>query len=148
MKDKNSLILIIEVLVKKLGSHVKWLIGGSGCLFINGLDIIPNDIDVVIDTKDYNKAKNLLKEFVTGETIDSGVTLVTPFEVNNISGDLLAFDIHDKDLEFIAIGNVKVPVNKLEVELDFYKKRTDKKIENQMKISMIESALKKKRLGV
>jgi len=123
------------------GQDVNWLIGGSGALLLHGLDVTPNDIDLVVDPQAYIKAKTLLKDLLV--KVATGDTLDTPFKINGVRGEVLARPIKDNLLEYIDLDSVKIPVHSLKTEYEFYKNRTDNIEKNKHKLQLIEEALQK-----
>lgn len=111
-------------------------------MFLHGLPILPNDIDVIVDTKGYNRAKELLGNYLISDTISLVSTSKIPFEIEGVECELVTFDIHDSNLVYKTINTSKIPINSLEIELAYYKQRTDKKVENTDKVALIEEALR------
>ncbi|MFA5634250.1 MAG: hypothetical protein WC973_03815 [Candidatus Dojkabacteria bacterium] len=144
MLKKEEILKTLELLSGILGNNVKWIVGASSALFVHGLDILPNDIDIIIDIKDYDKAISLLKESLPTDTSYIKEKQKITFEISQVSVDLLAFDISSNDIEYKNIGSTTIPVNSLQNELLFYKQRTDKKDASQRKISLIEEELSRK----
>ncbi|MDX9739503.1 MAG: hypothetical protein RBT33_04090 [Candidatus Dojkabacteria bacterium] len=145
MLRKEDIVKALELLSEILGDKVEWIVGASSALFVHGLDILPNDIDIIIDIKDFNKGISLLKESLPSDTTYIEEKQKITFEISRVSIDLLAFDISSNDIEYKNIGSTIIPVNSLSNELFFYKQRTDKKDANQRKISLIEEELDRKK---
>lgn len=145
MEQKEKIIEAIKIVGSRLNKqNIKWLVGGSGSLLVHGLEVIPNDIDIAVNQENYEEAKTILKDIIAGKTETIEDTKKTPFKVNNIEGDLLAFDIDDSLLTTVNIDGVTVFAHRLEVEYEFYKARTDKLEANRKKVELIEKALSAK----
>ena len=142
MEQKKKIIEVIKIIGSKLnGKKVKWLIGGSGSLLVHGLDVVPNDIDVVVDPENYNEVKTIFKDILVNGIKTDGSTMKIPFKVNDIKGDLQAYSIDNNLLTKVNIDGVIIFVHKLQVEYNFYKARTDKIDFNKKRVELIEKAL-------
>lgn len=102
-------------------NNINYIVGASCALLVHGLDVLPNDIDIVVDQKDLTKTKLLLKGFA--------------YEVHT-------FPIHDSEICFVNINNVDVRVNKLEAEYKYYKQREGESEKVNKRIKLIEERLK------
>ena len=113
---------------------IPWLLGGSGVLMVHGLDIVPWDLDILATPENVNK---IIREF--GESI------------TNPDEEELTLNIEGIDIEIIKIPNIgspvlvlfqntPIPVNTLENELSYYKKRQGK----EETIKLIEKKLSAK----
>jgi predicted nucleotidyltransferase len=70
---KIDFVNAVRFLAIKLNDlQLNWLVGGSGALLIHGLDVVPNDIDLVVDPTDYARAKEALGDYLAGETDETG----------------------------------------------------------------------------
>lgn len=132
-------ILFISEKSNLLG--LNYLIGGSGALMLHGVKVTPSDIDLIVDPSTYDDAICGLKQYLTGKTQTKGKLLKTPFEVLGVRGEILNFTINGNDLTKINIKGKLIPVNKLEIELSYYKARKDKINQNQKTIKLIEEVL-------
>ena len=81
--------------LKELDANkIKYTIVGSHALLLNGFRIKPNDIDVIVEKKDLEKAKSLLKDIEVYEGKPSGRFLtkeeyVKMFLQNHLTDDLM-----------------------------------------------------------
>lgn len=124
---KDNLIKAIKIVAETLNSHsINYIIGGSGSLMVHGLDVLPNDLDIVVDPKDYKKATEILK---------------TPTMIEGIRCETLSFTIDSQKICEVLFYGVPVKVNQLIEEYKYYKSRTDKVEQNRQKIKLIEKAL-------
>lgn len=102
MQTKEEALEKIKAIADILNqNNINYIVGASCALLVHGLDVLPNDIDIVVDQKDLTKTKLLLKGFV--------------YEVHT-------FPIHDDEICFVSIKGVDVRVNKLEAEYKYYLK--------------------------
>lgn len=125
---------IAAIGIRLAGSGIKWLIGGSGSLLVHGLEVAPNDIDLVVDPQDKAAAQRLLTDILTGEA-------KTHFRLNGVAGDIITHHIDPEKIMVEEIDGVKINVRSLEYEYEYYRNRTDKQEENKKKIALIETAL-------
>ncbi len=121
MKTKDEIlqqiVKISDILNK---NNINYIVGASCALLVHGLDVLPNDIDIVVDQKDLTKTKLLLKDFV--------------YEVHT-------FPIHENEICFVNINKVDVRVNKLESEYKYYKQREGESEKVDTRIKMIEEKI-------
>lgn len=121
MKSKEEIlqqiVKISDILNK---NNINYIVGASCALLVHGLDVIPNDIDIIIDFKDFKKSKTLLKDF--------------RYEVHSLP-------INDDEVCFINLGGANIRVNKLEVEYKYYLKRKGESEKVDKRIKMIEEKL-------
>ncbi|MCB9789972.1 hypothetical protein H6762_03235 [Candidatus Nomurabacteria bacterium] len=141
MHSQGQVIKTITKIASLLNNRIKWIVGGSGALLVHGLDVIPNDIDIIIDNADYEKACELLQAFLTSSPESHGNTTKTTYTINTVEGDLLMYPIANQEIEYRSLNGQQIPVNKLELEYEFYKARTDKKEANKIKLKLIEKEL-------
>jgi len=110
---------------------IVWCVGSTTSLFLQGVDIFPNDIDLIIDSAQIentfkiliNNGYDLLKksEDFNGKTITKGS--INKYE---IPVEIVGFELFKNNLIKLDINGLKVPVYPLEIELEFYKKRKGK----------------------
>ncbi len=136
MDQKSKIIEIIKIVGSKLqDQEVTWLVGGSGSLLIHGLDVTPNDIDIIVNPEDFNEVQTILKDFQITDTFQ------TQFRINDIEVELIPRRIDSSLLENKRMDRIDVFVYKLSVEYSFYRARTDKIEANRIKIDLIEKEL-------
>jgi hypothetical protein len=142
--QKTKILEAIKTLSRKLaGSNIKWLIGGTGSLLVHGIDVVPADIDLIVDLKDSNKAKVILEDLIIKDIELEEIPQKTRIKVGDIDGEILAFNINPELLTTVNVDGVDISVHQLQAEYDFYKARTDKIEANRKKIELIEKALQK-----
>ncbi len=114
----------------------RWLLGGSAGLLVNGVGVVPNDIDLVVDRG--LREQTMVK---LGTRMRGG----KDFVVNGVDGELIEFDIDRLKPIRVSFEGVEVWVNDLKDELEFYRKRKDKPAEIiKAKVEAIEAALAKR----
>jgi len=142
-------IISIEKAICKIGTilndKIMWIIGGSGSLLVHGIDVQPHDIDLIIDSADYDRACELMKRYLTSEKQDINSKNHTKFLIDKIEGEILVFNLNPDDLDKRNFHGNMIPVNKLEREYSFYKARTDKIDANKAKIVLIEAELNRRK---
>lgn len=122
MQTKKQILNQIKEIANILNkNNINYIVDASCALLVHELDVLPNDIDIVVDQKDLTKTKLLLKSFM--------------YEIH-------IFPISDSEICFVNIDNIKVRVNKLEAEYKYYKQRKDESEKVNKRIKLIEEKLK------
>lgn len=122
MQTKEEVLENIKNIANILNQNdINYIVGASCALLVHGLDVLPNDIDIVVDEKDLGKTKSLLKNFI--------------YEV-------YTFPINDDEVGFVNLENINIKVNKLEAEYKYYKKREGESEKVNKRIKLIEERLK------
>ena len=110
MTELEKIKKALSIIVGKLNSKkINWLLGGSGGLMVNGVEIVPRDLDILVDKENVEKLAGEFQEKIDG--IEIHVCELDMSEVHPI---------------FVEFNGQKIPVNSLEEELEFYKKREGK----------------------
>jgi hypothetical protein len=144
MDKKEKIVNAIIALGTRLSGHgINWIIGGSGSLLVHGLDVVPNDIDLIVDPKDCSEIKKVLDDVLV-DTDGWPSEEKTPFIINGVGGDISVRPVNRELVITVKLGNTDILVHKLQVEYEYYKSRTDKIEENKQKISLIEKTLSAK----
>lgn len=121
MNSKDEAINRITSIADILNSNnINYIIGASCALLVHGLDIIPKDIDIVVDQNDLDKTKSLLKRFT--------------YEVHT-------FPIMENEVCYVNINGVNIRLNKLEAEYKYYLRRKGESEKVDNRIKMIEDKL-------
>lgn len=124
MQTKEEALEEIKKIANILNKNdVNYIVGASCALLVHGVDVLPNDIDIIVDQKDLAKARSLLKNFV--------------YEVHT-------FPIHSDEVCSVNIDGIDIKVNKLEVEYKYYKQRQGESNEVGKRIKLIEEKLKQR----
>ena len=58
---------------------IEWYIFGSSCELVRGIDIKPNDIDLIIHTKDFYKVKDIFPDNIVEPFVDNEDTWLVRF---------------------------------------------------------------------
>ncbi|HEC65592.1 MAG TPA: hypothetical protein ENI23_09870 [bacterium] len=123
---------ILSFIIKYFNENdFKWCLGASCSLMVHGVDIKPDDIDIVVDLNDIRQIRTDLKKYNLSE-IDNGLFGKAKFEIFNIqiesnNVDFIGFDNKDRVYETKEWEGLKIPVNPLKNELGYYKTRSDKR---------------------
>lgn len=124
-------------------NNVTWCLGASGALYVQGVAVVPNDLDIIIDTSDAGKAREVLSSLELGTTVtlDFAGKKFQKFKINKTAfpAEAAMFDIIDDPLIKINWQGTQVSVHPLEFELEMYKQRKGK----EKIVELIEFALKR-----
>ena len=140
IKWRKALISFIE---KIKDCDIEWWLTGSCALKIRGVDIKPNDVDIMLNSKDIDKINELFLDNIIWPIADTNGWIVKYFGVIFLNGQIdLAFDPQDfaddpepvdfgpyakKNLEIIRWNNYDIKVPPLELQLKSNKLRRRKK---------------------
>jgi len=110
---------------------VVWCVGSSTSLFLQGVNIFPKDIDLIIDSA---QIENTFKILINNgydlleKSEDFNGSPITKGSINKyeIPVEIVEFEIFKDNLIKLDINGLKVPVYPLEIELEFYKRRKGK----------------------
>lgn len=121
----------LSFLAKELNLRkVNWLLGASGALMVHGVEIIPHDLDIFVGKEDVEKLVNEFSEYVINPLHNYPENdknfLEFQMKINKIEVEICELDINKTRPIFMGFNGQKIPVNPLEEELEFYKKREDK----------------------
>ena len=143
-QEPQNIISALNVIAQKLeGKNITWVVYASCGLALQGMDIQPNDIDVLADKNDMLKINDILRDYEIEplksaflETLASTMTATrVKFLINNcvveVMGgfkikskvDNMLYDM-DKKLEnpdIIEVDDFKIPVLPLLRSLELYK---------------------------
>lgn len=135
MSDQISKTNLISSEILKLASElnkaqVKWLLASSCSLFVRGINVIPNDIDLVVDMKDFNKLTAIFSADnfspVITDAFNGNPFKKTSFNRGECNVEFLRFDISQNIIVSVDFLGETVYVNSLEDELKYYKTRPGK----------------------
>lgn len=110
---------------------VVWCVGSSTSLFLQGVDIFPKDIDLIIDSTQIENTFKILVEIgydLLKKSEDFNGKTITKGSINKyeIPVEIVGFELFKDDLIKLDINDLKIPVYPLEIELEFYKQRKGK----------------------
>jgi hypothetical protein len=116
---------ILKVLDEKINGLLNYRIEGSGGLKINGMNVVPNDIDVVVDEVAYEKLKKSFKEFIIRERrVEYKGSLVFECEVLDEEVEFWLYDeVEKRMLDRVLLKDfegLKFKVLSLNAAIEFY----------------------------
>ena len=137
--DKSQVTDAIKTVTSSFdGGDILWVVGGSGSLLVHGLDCVPTDLNIIIDTDSYMNAVKSLSKYMTVETTEHHDGVNTFFQIAGVEVEAIDYGHLDRgNIIHVNMDGVSVPVYTLETEYAFYKNRDDKK----EKLKLIEKAL-------
>ena len=148
MAINETLKQAIKTLSQKLkGQNIEWALIGSANLAIQGMNVKPNDIDIITSRKNISRIKQLLKEYSpalekkqpakTGkEWIGTDWFYELKLKINNTEVQIIGES--EKDIYYsrirkgrtlmVKIDDFDVPCQTLQAEMEAYeaRKRTEK----------------------
>ncbi|MGC9779419.1 MAG: hypothetical protein HZR80_09280 [Candidatus Heimdallarchaeota archaeon] len=143
--------VLLQILEKLAEIKLDWVLVGSTNLFVQGVNILAKDIDIVSTQKDILEIEEIFKSYSIKKVVYSESEKYRSWfgrlVIDNIQVDLMA-DIEYKapngvSKKFITIDKYEIPVNPLENELNFYKKL--KRKNDVLKIRLIEDFEERKK---
>ena len=147
---KTKIVDTLKIIYDRLkDENIKWVLVGSASLFLQGVDIIANDIDILTDNDGAKRISYLFSEFIVkpvkyseGEYFRSyfGEMKINKIKVE-IMGDLeekrkgiwISYKSRLENPVIISIGNINVPVSDLKEQLIGYKESSREKDRNRVK---------------
>jgi hypothetical protein len=130
IKNYELLQTIKEIAVRLYKLDIDWTLVGSVNHLLQGLDVKPNDIDIIISYKDLEKTKILFSDF------DYKIEELSNKEAQEMKFKMNGFDIqfcfdypHGKyhkqrsrydSIVMLDIEEIKIPAFKLEIEAECY----------------------------
>lgn len=140
--NKLEMINTLKTITQRLGDEpIRWAVGFSSALVLHGIDIDPQDIDIVADKQGAFAINKLLNNYVVNpvakgsfsEQFDSFFGL---FEIGGCSIEVMgsfkfkscinnkwySFDKMFNEVEIISFDNVRIPVISLDCLVNIYKK--------------------------
>jgi len=137
---KKNIINALEIINKKLkNKKIKWIIGGSTSLYLQGINIKKtSDIDIATDKEGAFKINEIFKEHEIKPVKFSKNKIISSyrgkFKIKNIEVDIMGelkkkignkwVNISRRRLKspkFVKIRNIRIPVTPLEQHLASYK---------------------------
>ena len=141
MINKKLKEVIILVAKKFKETKVKWALIGSTNLTLQGVDILPHDLDIVVESNNLRKIKKIFEEFKPSEfkeTIPMTDKPAWEMRLNIMGVDVQIFGEKNngiyvskllaKKLIYVELDNIEIPCFSLEAEMEAYseKNRNDK----------------------
>ena len=131
------------------GQNCRWILGGSCALILQGVDVIPHDIDIFVDDSKLSQISELFSQNII-EPIHSYLWKDKPFKkfkmlLNNIEIEII--ELHQdqpksKTTKTIIFYNQPIIVYNLKYSLEFYQSRPGK----ETVVELIKEKLKKNKL--
>jgi len=135
---------VLKFITKKFQDYgIYWVIVGSVSLALQGLDLKPNDIDILTNKKDALKMNKLLEDYVMqpvkwskNEEFDSyfGKFLINSVKVEimgdlkiKMGGERISFKNRLRSPRFIKIEGISLPVSPIKEQLEYYERRNKPK---------------------
>jgi hypothetical protein len=124
----KALIFVAEEINKK---EINWLLGASGALFVWGVKIVPQDLDIFVSADNVVNLEKVFKKYITHPLHyfheDNKKYLEFQMTINGVEVEICELNFKKEDCVLVDFGGKKIPVNPLEKELEFYQKRPGKK---------------------
>ena len=156
-----KIVKALKLIESKLrGSRVRWVLAGSVSLALQGVDIRPNDIDILTDKEGAFEINRLLKDYEVkpirfrcsrffqsyfGEFEIEGVKVEVMGDLKElVEGEWRSLSQRLSTSRIIEIEGIKLPVSPLEDQLRSYQALGRRK--NSSKIRKIREALAKRSL--
>ncbi|KKR43638.1 MAG: hypothetical protein UU51_C0016G0008 [Microgenomates group bacterium GW2011_GWC1_41_20] len=134
----------LVILLRKL-DKVEFAILGSYNLYLQGINIIPNDLDLITDDRGMSKIGKIFKSKIV---LNESGYKETEFNINNVEVHVVS-NINNKfrppfrnDIVWLEKDDLKVPSMSLVSELSFYEKINRGK--DKGKIELIQEKISKK----
>jgi len=135
---------VLKFITKKFQDYgIYWVIVGSVSLALQGLDLKPNDIDILTNKKDALKMNKLLEDYVMqpvkwskNEEFDSyfGKFLINSVKVEimgdlkiKMGGEWISLKNRLRSPKFIKSEGISLPVSPIKEQLEYYERRNKPK---------------------
>ena len=143
---ENELYKILKIILEKIGSQdLNWRLDGSANLLVQGIKLLPNDLDITVDENAKNYFKKRLLEYFMNEKIDTlggAEVLKTNYKINGIEVETVLRNNEQLDMlekvEKITWQGLELPIIPLQLAKDFYEK-----IGRQAMVDLIDDFLSK-----
>lgn len=124
----KALTFVAEEINEK---EIDWLLGASGALFVWGVKIVPQDLDIFVSADNVVNLEKVFKKYITRPPhyFHEGNKKYLEFQmtINGVEVEICELDFKKEDYVLVDFGGKKIPVNPLEKELEFYQKRPGRK---------------------
>jgi hypothetical protein len=156
---KREILSALEVVASRLTVHkIRWILVGTTSLFLQDVDVEPEDIDVFASVDDIHRAGDLLKDYevlpITFGTTELFKSYRGVYNIKGVKVEVMG-DLEEKVSEewislsdrlyspvMIQLGSIEVPVSPLRLQLKSYQRL--KREKDKLKIDAIKKALQKK----
>jgi hypothetical protein len=131
----EKFVRTLGIISEKLASEgVDWAVAGSFGLFLLGVDVKPNDIDIIVSTDKIFRVGEILKEYevfaVRYKSSDFLESNIGAFDIDGVEVEVMddlkikktgrVLSLKVDELENVKVGNFFVGVYPLEKQLEFY----------------------------
>lgn len=114
-RNTQNITKAIVLLANRLNPlKIDWFLGSSGALMIQGVNIVPNDLDILIHPKDLDLTVQALQQFVINSDHDH-----FEYEIFGINVEVIKYG-HFESVSPVVFCGVSVPVDSLENKLAYY----------------------------
>ena len=133
MINKKLKEVILLIAKKFKGTKVKWALVGSTNLTLQGVNVLPHDLDVVVEANNLKKIKKIFEEFKPSEFKEVIPITTNPFwemRLNVMGVDVQIFGeknggiyvskLLSKKLNYVELENIEIPCFSLEAEMKAY----------------------------
>jgi hypothetical protein len=136
---KQKIISVIKIIIGRY-FHIEenWAFTGSLNHYLQGIDILPNDIDIIttqqgvlcmsnclvefcIEKPQYKESKNLRSYFGVFKINDKRIEVMAELE-NKIEELWIKHSDWENNIIWVQLENIKIPCLKLEYELNIYQR--------------------------
>src|SRR3989344_1227151 len=133
-KKLKEVIILVAKKLKKV--NIKWALIGSTNLTLQGLNILPHDLDIVVESNNLRKIKKIFEEFKLSEfkeTIPMTDKPVWEMRLNIMGVDVQIFGEKNNGiyvskllankLTYVGLENIEIPCFSLEAEMEAYSEK-------------------------
>lgn len=146
MDNPNQHLIKIKEILFKLATelnslNITWLLGGSGGLMVNGVDIVPHDLDIFVEDKQIENIQQKFSQHIK-EPLHNHLWKNEPSRkfkllIDDIEIEIIKLNQNQTNIQKIKFNEQLIPVNCLKDELEFYKSRPEK----ESTVKLIEEKL-------
>lgn len=142
--ESNSFKVTLKTIADLLNSHaITWCIGASSSLYVQGVAVIPKDLDIIVDIEQFDKTCELLKELQPGDREEGefGGDKYYKAELKAAAfpAEIAGFAVNKDTLTTHVWEGIETTVHPLDYELEMYKQRNGK----EHIVALIEQVLEK-----
>ena len=157
----SKIVKVLKLIESKLrGSGIRWVLAGSASLALQGVNVSPNDIDILTDKEGAFEINRIFKDYEVkpvrfrrsrffqsyfGEFEIEGVKVEVMGDLKElVKGEWRSLSWRLSTSRIIEVEGIKLPVSPLEDQLKSYQALRRKK--NSSKIQRIREALARENL--
>lgn len=124
-------------------NNVVWCLGSSSSLYVQGVAVVPKDLDIIVDVGQFDTAYNLLQALRPGQreegVFGSSRYYKVPLLAAAFPAEIAGFKLDTNTLDTQVWEGVTIRVHPLAIELEMYKQRPGK----EHVVALIEETLQK-----